>query len=64
MARQTRKPKRRRSRLRALTTLKNKVWIFAGILVISVAILATVGPRMIELDQYLDAQLERMKARR
>jgi hypothetical protein len=64
MARQPRKTKRRRQRFRLLATVKNRAWILAGAIVISVVVLATIGPKVIELDQYLDRQLERMRARR
>jgi hypothetical protein len=64
MTRQVRRKKRRRSRSRVLAKLKNKAWILTGAIVITIAILATIGPKVVELDRYLDQQLERMRTRR
>jgi hypothetical protein len=44
-----------------MATIKNKLWITAGILAIGLAI---VGPKIIELDRYIDRQIERLKARK
>ena len=44
--------------------IKNKLWITAGILAVSLAIVMLIGPKVIELDRYLDEQIERLRARK
>jgi hypothetical protein len=59
---------RRRTRRRglrlSLAAIKNKLWIVAGILAVSLAIVVTVGPKVVELDGYIDRQIERLRAKR
>jgi hypothetical protein len=59
-----RRTKKQSWKHRGLATLKNRIWILVGIVTVSIAILLIAGPKIVELDQYLDRQLERAKARR
>jgi len=59
-----RRPKSRQWKFPRLSVIKNKLWITAGILAVSLAIVMLIGPKVIELDRYLDEQIERLRARK
>lgn len=56
--------KRRKLQSKILTRFKNKAWIIAGIAVISLTLVGLFGRKLVELDRYIEEQLQRVQARR
>jgi hypothetical protein len=65
MEQRIRKRRRKSSswRIPNLRTIHNKIWIAVVILVLAIAFATMIGPIIVELDQYLDTQKERLKAK-